>query len=259
MLHSPPLSRHGEGEGHHQPIPPSPAPAFAGITEGIRACWGQGQAACFFPLRSSSCLHAPEALQGRWAPPTPSPHLHSTSFSLSINSAAFFPFAPLPDTHTASAPGTIFLSTGQSDKLKIFLPRRTQAYHLICLLFRKNNLFRLAEGFYLTYVKKKCLFFSSTFFFFYFWKEVFQIKNVTAKWETKIVHLLQIISPFFLPQNRAWRTKSVNSPQTVLSKTKQRSHWHSSSFLLPFSLFSLQFFPYVSVPITTLCCLAELS
>lgn len=80
-------------------------------------------------------------------------------------------------------------------------------------------------------------------FFFYFWKEVFQIKNVTAKWETKIVHLLQIISPFFLPQNRAWRTKSVNSPQTVLSKTKQCSHWHSSSFLLPFSLFSLHFFP----------------
>lgn len=180
-LHSPLISRRGEGEGHHQPIPPSPALALTGIAEGICACGGWGQAACFCPLRSSSCLRTPEAQQGRWAPPAPSPRLDSTSFSLSINSAAFFPFAPLPDTHSTSAPGTIFLSTGQSDKLKIFLSRRTQAYHLICLLFRKTIFSDWLKDFYLTYMKKMPFLFKHFFFERKFSKSKMSLQNEKLK------------------------------------------------------------------------------
>lgn len=184
---------------------------------------------------SPSSLEGPELVHEalKWVRAFPVPLLTlvaPASVFLSVSPHFSF-FSPVPKTNTSSAPGTIFLSTAQSDKLKIFLSRKTQTYHLICLFFRKKQSFQNGWRILFDLQAKNACSFQAFFVFLFFWKEVFQINNVTAKWETEIVHLLQIISPFLPPQKQVWRTKSINPPHTVLRKTKHHSCWHFSAFL----------------------------
>lgn len=121
---------------------------------------------------SPSSLEGPELVHEalKWVRAFPVPLLTLVAPALVFLSVSphFSFFSPVPKTNTSSAPGTIFLSTAQSDKLKIFLSRKTQTYHLICLFFRKNNLFRMAEGFYLTYKQKMPVPFKHSLCFYFF-------------------------------------------------------------------------------------------
>lgn len=278
-LRSPQISGHGDCCG--QPIiPPSPAPALTGTDalSNTASGWRPRPRAKQRAIQSEAVSWARITLPLHTLfPGLPAPACSPASFPLKVQisfmhpqqhckgdepltlpllsflacvspasaflsiSTTFFSFLVCLWHTFSSAPGTIFLSTGQNDKLKIFISRKTQDLSFnFCLfgwVFLEKQSFQIGWKILFDLYEKKCLFFPK---FFFFLKEVFQNKTVNAKWETKIVHFLQIISPFSPPQKQACCTKSINPPQTVCLGRRNST---SAEILLP----SYFFPPYFSL------------
>lgn len=108
-----------------------------------------------FPCRDSS--HSAPRRGRQASPPSLCVCIAPVSAFLSISTTFFLFLICLWHTFP-SALGTIFLSAGQNDKLKIFLNRKTQALSfnfclLVCFIL-ENTPFRLAKTFYLTHMEK---------------------------------------------------------------------------------------------------------
>lgn len=108
-----------------------------------------------FPCRDSS--HSAPRWGRQASPPSLCVCIAPVSAFLSISTTFFLFLICLWHTFP-SALGTIFLSAGQNDKLKIFLNRKTQALSfnfclLVCFIL-ENTPFRLAKTFYLTHMEK---------------------------------------------------------------------------------------------------------
>lgn len=171
-----------------------------------------------FPPQGQLSFSTPAALPGWQASPSFSLCVCIAPVSAFLSNSTTFFFFLICLWHTfPSALGTIFLSAGQNDKLKIFLYRKTQALSfnfclLVCFIL-ENTLFRLAEIFYLTYMEKRKKAFSLqiSFFFYYgnFPKQN-SLQNQKLKWfifSNKFLH-------FSLPETKhnAQRVQGLSKP-----------------------------------------------
>lgn len=207
-----------------------------------------------FPLKVQ-ISPAPAALQGRWAFLAPPPYFVdcvSPALAFLSISTTFFPSVVCLWCTPLQHQAWFFHPLVKMINWKYFFPGGLKTYLLIfpCLLcFLEKQSFRIGWKILLDLYEKNLRFLPK--FSLFLFKEVFQNKTVTAKSETTIVHLLQIISPFFPHQKRAWCTRKVNPPQTMRlwrQKSIPADIFLPFCFFLFFTYFSLQSFAHYQMP-----------